>query len=104
MRNTFRIRFGSSLSANLKSKIQNLKLGGMLALVATLAMAEAVVQAQQDRKAPLVGYLSASSAREALVRTDAFRKGLREVGYIEGKSLVLEFRYAEGKFERLPYL
>ena len=104
MRNTFRIRFGSSLSANLKSKIQNLKLGGMLALVATLAMAEAVAQAQQDRKIPLVGYLSASSAREALVRTDAFRRGLREVGYIEGKNLVLEFRYAEGKFERLPEL
>jgi putative tryptophan/tyrosine transport system substrate-binding protein len=62
------------------------------------------VEAQQQQRVPRIGYLSASSAREALVRTDAFRKGLREVGYIEGKNLILEFRYAEGKFERLPDL
>ena len=75
-----------------------------LALNAFVLVVAVVAEAQQDRKIPLVGYLSASSASEARVRTDAFRKGLREVGYIEGKNLVLEFRYAEGKFERLPEL
>jgi putative ABC transport system substrate-binding protein len=61
-------------------------------------------QAQQPKKVPRIGYLSASSASEALVRTNAFRRGLRELGYVEGKNLTLEFRYAEGKFERLPAL
>jgi putative tryptophan/tyrosine transport system substrate-binding protein len=61
-------------------------------------------QAQQPKKVPRIGYLSASSASEALVRTNAFRRGLLELGYVEGKNLTLEFRYAEGKFERLPAL
>ena len=62
------------------------------------------VAAPQARRIPRIGYLSASSASEALVRTNAFRGGLRELGYVEGKHLVLEFRYAEGQFDRLPAL
>jgi putative ABC transport system substrate-binding protein len=61
-------------------------------------------QAQQPKKVPHVAYLSASSASEALPRTEAFRRGLRELGYVEGNNIVLEFRYAEGKFDRLPAL
>jgi putative ABC transport system substrate-binding protein len=60
--------------------------------------------AQQPKRVPQVGYLSASSASEALPRTEAFRRGLRELGYVEGNNIVLEFRYAEGKFDRLPAL
>jgi putative ABC transport system substrate-binding protein len=55
-------------------------------------------------KVARIGYLSASSASEAAVRTDAFRSGLREFGYMEGKNVALEFRYAEGNFNRLPGL
>ena len=58
----------------------------------------------QQKKVPRIGYLSASSASEASVRTPAFRRGLEELGYVEGKNLILEFRYAEGKFDRLPPL
>jgi ABC-type uncharacterized transport system substrate-binding protein len=58
---------------------------------------------QQTRK-QRVGYISASSASEAMPRTEAFRRGLRELGYIEGQNIVIEFRYAEGKFDRLAVL
>ena len=63
-----------------------------------------LVEAQQPQRVPRVGYLSASSPSEARFRTEAFQKGLRELGYIEGKNLILEFRYADGKFDRLPAL
>ena len=61
-------------------------------------------EAQQANKVPRIGYLSASSASEALPRTEAFRRGLRDLGYVEGNNIVLEFRYGEGKFDRLPAL
>src|SRR5262245_2120430 len=60
--------------------------------------------AQQSNKIPRIGYLSASSASEALYRTEAFRQGLREIGYTENKNIVVEWRHAEGKFDRLPSL
>jgi putative ABC transport system substrate-binding protein len=63
-----------------------------------------VVEAQQPTKVPRIGYLSASSASEASPRTEPFRQALRELGYAEGKNLIIEFRYAEGKFDRLPGL
>ena len=62
------------------------------------------LEAQQQSRVPRAGYLSASSASEAAVRTNAFRKGLTELGYIEGKTIAVEFRYAEGRFDRLPAL
>jgi putative ABC transport system substrate-binding protein len=76
----------------------------VLTLSAVLLAFSFPAQAQQSKRVPLVGYLSASSAPEALPRTEAFRRGLRELGYVEGKNIVLEFRYAEGKFDRLPAL
>jgi putative ABC transport system substrate-binding protein len=74
------------------------------ALTAMLFALSFPAEAQQPGKIPRIGYLSASSAAEALVRTDAFRQGLRELGYVEGKNLVIDFRYADGKFDRLPAL
>lgn len=77
---------------------------GLVAIGFTFAMCGAVALAQEAHKIRRIGYLSASSASEALVRINPFRRGLQELGYIEGKNLVLEFRYAEGKFDRLPAL
>jgi putative tryptophan/tyrosine transport system substrate-binding protein len=51
---------------------------------------------------PLIGYLSRSSASANLPRVQAFRQGLRELGYVEGKNIVIEFRYADGNFDRVP--
>ena len=60
--------------------------------------------AQQPTKVPRIGYLTAGSPSTNAARTEAFRQGLRELGYVEGKNIVIEWRYAEGKFDRLPAL
>ena len=58
-------------------------------------------QAQQPAKIIRIGYLSAVSPSAVPARTEAFRQGLRQMGYEEGKNVVIEWRYAEGKEERL---
>ena len=62
------------------------------------------VSAQQPAKVPRIGYLTAASPPGMAPRTDAFRRGLRELGYVEGKNIVIEWRYAEGKLDRLAAL
>jgi putative tryptophan/tyrosine transport system substrate-binding protein len=59
-------------------------------------------QAQQSMKIPRIGYLALGSGNP--FRTEAFRQGLRELGYVEGKNIFIEYRYAEGKFDRQPAL
>ena len=61
------------------------------------------VEAQQPEKAPRIGYLS-SAIRRSSLSDDAFRQGLRDLGYIEGKNIVIEYRYADGKNDRLAKL
>ena len=104
MRDRTRTRSPSFRSDNRKSKIQNRKLVGIVALVVTLAMCGAVAQAQQPKKVPRIGYLSTNSPAAMSTRTEAFRQGLRDLGYVEGKNIVIEYRYAEGKRDRLPAL
>src|SRR6478672_7857403 len=60
---------------------------------------------QQPKKVPRIGYLATVSAsRISSPRDKAFRQGLRELGYVEGKNIVIEWRWAEGKPDRLPDL
>jgi len=61
-------------------------------------------KAQQSAKIPVIGRLGASSASAEAARIETFRQGLRELGYIEGKNIVIEWRHAEGKLDRLPAL
>jgi len=61
-------------------------------------------QAQQPAKIPRIGFLVAVSPSATAARTEAYRQGLRELGYLEGKNIVIESRYAEGKLDRLPAL
>ena len=93
-----------SRSDNLKSTIQNRKSAGIVALAITFAMCGAMAQAQQQAKVPRIGFLGASSASALAPRIDALRQGLRELGYIEGKKIAIEHRYAEGKLDQLPDL
>ena len=73
------------------------------ALVFVIVFALPVV-AQELPKMPLIGYLSSASRSGALFRTQPFRQSLHELGYTEGKNILIEYRYAEGKTERLPAL
>jgi len=76
----------------------------LIAIGVTLATCGAGVEAQQPEKVTRIGYLGAASLSANLARVEAFRQGLREVGYIEGKNIIIEYRYAEEKFDRLPAL
>jgi putative ABC transport system substrate-binding protein len=58
------------------------------------------VEAQQEKKIPHVGYLTVSSLSSNVSRNGAFRQGMRELGYVEGKNIVIEWRSGEGKVER----
>src|SRR6266496_976591 len=77
---------------------------GPLAIFVTLATCGAAVEAQQPTKMPRIGFLAAVSLSANSARFEAFRQGLRELGYVEGKNIVIEYRYAEGKLDRLPAL
>src|SRR5712692_2770280 len=60
--------------------------------------------AQQLAKVPQIGFLGSLSFSTAPDRREAFRQGLRELGYVEGKNIVIEWRFAEGNADRLPSL
>ena len=60
------------------------------------------MHAQQTKKVPRIGYLSVGSPETTPARYEAFRQGLREVGYTEGKDILIEYRYAQEKLEQLP--
>ena len=75
-------------------------------LVAVMLLAVGVTaEAQQPTKIPRIGYLDTSGDPSAPSgRLEAFRQGLRDLGYIEGKNILVEPRYAEGQLDRFPSL
>ena len=74
-------------------------------LLITLLLGTVPAEAQQPAaKVPRIGFLGATSPSTNAARIEAFRQGLRELGYVEGKNIVIEYRWAEGKTERLPDL
>ena len=75
-----------------------------IALGAMLFALSVPVDAQQPKKVPRIGYLSAVSASAPDRHIEAFRQGLREIGYVEGKNISIEYGFAEGKLDRLPEL
>ena len=82
----------------MSKKVLSLALGALLLAICV------PVGAQQAGKIPHIGYLAAPSLSAVAVRIEAFRQGLRELGYVEGKNIVIEWRSAEEKFDRLPAL
>ena len=77
---------------------------GIFALILTCACAEGVARAQQPKKVPRIGYLSTRDSASESSRSEAIRLGLRELGYVEGQNIAIEYRYAEGKRDRAPEL
>jgi ABC-type uncharacterized transport system substrate-binding protein len=104
MKRLFRLRFFGSQSGNRKSKIENRKWVGLFAIIVALMVCGVKAQAQQPTKVPRVGFLTANDFSALAARIEALRQGLRELGYVEGKNIVIEYRYAEGKLDRLPAL
>ena len=78
----------------------------IVVLLITLALASisSLAEAQQPAKIPLIGILYGGSASGISARIEAFRQRLRELGYVEGKNIVIEYRWAEAKLDRLPTL
>ena len=112
MKKTFLRCFFAIKSDNRKSKpctepsrsIQNRKLGGLVAIVVAFALCGAVVDAQQAGKIFRIGFLDTSTASGSAVLVEAFRQELSKLGWIEGKNITIEYRFAEQNLKRLPEL
>ena len=85
----------------MKKKITGFALSFLCAFLLALNIR---AEAQQSKKVPQIGYLSGASRSSSSARTEAFRQGLRELGYVEGKNIVIEWRFAEGNPNRTPAL
>ncbi len=76
------------------------------ALVITLALgillAPLAADAQQAGKVYRIGYVAGGGRIAGAVLLDAFRQGLRALGYVEGQNITIEYRWADGRLERLP--
>ncbi len=73
-------------------------------LAAILSSLNFSVEAQQATKIPRIGYLTNESLSATSDRSEAFRRGLRELGHVEGKNIFIEWRSAEGKLDRVTTL
>lgn len=94
----------SKTCPELSRSIQNQKWAGFLAILVLLVGCVGMAEAQQPKKVWRIGVLVSSSPSLTASRDQALRRGLRELGYVEGQNIILEYRYAEGKLDRLPDL
>ena len=78
--------------------------GLVTALTISLLVAQLAAEAQAPAKVPRIGFLTAVSLPVMSARIEAFRQGLRELGYVEGKTILIEWRSAAGQLDRLPSL
>ena len=112
MKKILRRRFFGPQSDNRKSKtcaeqrrsIQNLKWVGIFQSLLTCALGGAVAKAQQPAKLFRIGFLDSSTASGSAVLLEAFRQEMSKLGWIEGKNIAIEYRFAEEKNERLSEL
>jgi len=112
MRQKTWMRLSNSYSDNRKSKtctelsrsIQNRKWAWFLAIL-TLVAGPVRALAQQPAKVPRIGFVSATGdSKTPGPQVEGFRQGLRDLGYIEGKNILVEYRYVEGKLDGVPSL
>src|SRR4029453_14188930 len=80
------------------------RIGLAVVLAASLTIAPLAAEAQQARNIPRIGILTSGAGSANPRFLEAFRQGLREVGYVEGQNILLEPRYAEGRVERFDHL
>jgi putative tryptophan/tyrosine transport system substrate-binding protein len=92
-----------SPSDNRKSAIQNPRWLALSVMAFVLVVTGVVADAQQPKKVPHIGFLLPHSPGPD-ARLEAFRQGMRELGYVEGQNLTVAYRWADGRFEKLPDL
>ena len=92
------------LSDNRKSAIQNPKWLGLWVMALVLVAAVALAQGRQPEKIRRIGFLAVNSASADKHLDEAFKQSLRELGWVEGRNVAIEYRSAEGKPDRLPTL
>ncbi len=80
------------------------RVGLVVALALGILSAPLSSAAQQGGKVPRIGFLGGASPSAAANLVDGFRQGLRDLGYVEGQNIAIEYRFAEGRLERLPDL
>ena len=80
------------------------RIATLVAIILALVGYGAIATAQQPKKIPRIGYLSAQDPARESARSEAIRRALREFGYIGGQNIAFEYRYAEGKIDRFPEL
>jgi ABC-type uncharacterized transport system substrate-binding protein len=91
----------TGMSHEVTGNSKRVKVFGSTLCVILLAFA-VTVEAQPSKKLPRLGVLISTRPATASRRIEAFERGLRELGYVEGKNIIFEFRYAEGRPETLP--
>src|SRR5262245_43933877 len=88
-----------------RSGIQNRKWLGLSIIAFVLGPYGAVATAQQPAKIPRIGYVSSlGRPNNPGPLGEAFRQGLRDLGHVEGKTILIEARYVEGRLDRIPSL
>jgi putative ABC transport system substrate-binding protein len=95
---------GSKTCTELSRSIENRKWLGLSVIAFVLVLSGTVAEAQQPAKVPRIGILMSGSASNASSRLRGFQQGLRELGYVEGKNIVIEYRYANGNPDPVPAL
>jgi putative ABC transport system substrate-binding protein len=88
------------VESELSRRIRTRKWAAVIAFIVIFVLSE-VASYAQPQKVPRIGFLVAGPASAITNRVEAFRQGLRERGYIEGKTIIVEYRYGEGKVDRL---
>src|SRR5262249_4527480 len=99
----FRHKTSTVVREECEGEMNKRKLGSFVLCAMLFALCSSA-EAQQANKVPRIGYLSPTDAPTDSARAEAIRLALRELGHIEGQNIITDYRYAEGKLDRLPDL